>query len=102
MKIDKAGIAQASIFVLAIAGIITIGDTKRQSSIEYYKSQVLENDSNRYKLAVQSEQNKPMTVKNYIWEKAYYEMQDSMRKTGAIQKNYFEGSQMISDSLKIK
>jgi len=100
MNIGKIGIAQTSLFLIGIASIAAINNSGMQNKISKYKSQILMNDSARYKQVKEQTLNKPIQAQTIMWEEAYQKMQDSLQTIGAAQKNYFDGTNTIKKEIK--
>lgn len=96
-RIDKIGVAQASLYLLGMTSILFARDAHINEQINNYKSNILVSDYLRYQNVEACVQNAPLQVKTKVWEEAYNEMQDSLSRAGRIQKNYLEGLQMVRE-----
>ena len=90
--INKVIIASVSFF-LATMGVIGLNrDSKMQKQISKYKTEVLDKDSLKYASINASAQDKPLQVQTEIWEYAYKEVQDSVKRVARqAHRNYIMG-----------
>ena len=95
MKLDKVGFAQASCYALAMFGIVMCNDSHINKQIRNFQTQILNNDSSKYKEINIKTQKQPLQIKADAWEKAYTSMQDSIKQAGEAQKSYIIGGQSV-------
>lgn len=71
------------------------------SVTEKQKKEILKKDSLRYEKAAAKEPEEIFLNlrKGVYWSKEYKEMNDSLKMDSIIQKAYFEGAQMVRDSI---
>ena len=92
-----------NILGVSMLGICTWGIVKSRSianqEIQIYKTEIKKHNPQKFESLLNNEKEKVPTTRVEYWRSAYESMQDSIKKEGIIRKAYFEGAQMVRDSI---
>jgi len=86
-------------FICAAFPAAIVGNMYENNIISDIKSEVLSKDSLRYKRIEKNTKNLDIITRKKIWAKELADINDSIKIESTAKKAYFEGGQMVKDSV---
>ena len=98
MSRNFGNILATSVVLASGAGIAGVSRLAK-SDMEYFKSEIQAKDPERYIRTLEGDNSISRISGVQYWGEAYNRMQDSLRTDSIVKKAYFEGAQMVRDSI---